>query len=95
MRMPWKDRTGLAKAVAVLVTVLLVSTGLCGLNVITEITIFPFDSGPSKGIRALVANALLITAYIESVLMGLCIVGLILVALIAIARTIKNHFTPS
>ena len=94
MKMPWKDKTGLAKATALLATVFCVAIGLCGANFVGIIMFVPIggSSGPT-GFRAWVSNTLGVTAYLEVAAMVLSGAGLIVIALLAIARAIKAHFT--
>jgi hypothetical protein len=37
-KMPWHDKQGRAKAIAVFATILLVSLGLCGVNIVAVMT---------------------------------------------------------
>lgn len=94
MKTPWRNRTGLAKAAALLATILVIAIGLCGANfflVISNGEIFgpPATTGP----KAWLANVLGITAYIELIVMAICALGLILIALIAASRAIRSRFT--
>jgi hypothetical protein len=92
--MPWHDRTGLAKAAALLASIFGVAIGLCGANFLAVIALVPIggSSGPT-GFRAWVSGTLGITAWLELAAMALSALGLVVIGLIAIIRAIKAHFT--
>lgn len=81
MKMPWTGKSGMARAAAVLATVLGVSLGLCGAN----IAIATHASNPA-------IPYLLGTAYVETAGIFVGAVGLVILGLIAIAKAVSNHF---
>jgi hypothetical protein len=81
MKMPWIDKTGLAKATSIFATGLVVSFGLCGVNFIFFLT-----AGDRAGIVPTYAGI------IELVGLALCLIGLLTVGLIGIAQAIYRRF---
>ncbi len=94
MKMPWHDKTGIAKAAALLATIFGIAVGLCGANFAAFIILVPIggSSGPT-GFRGWVGNILGVTAYIELAAMILSAAGLIVLAAVAMVRSITRHFT--
>jgi hypothetical protein len=94
MKMPWVDKTGLAKATALLATIFGIGIGLCGANFVAVIMFVPMGgpAGPT-GFRDFVSGTLAITAYLELAAIVLSALGLVVIGLIAIIRAIKAHFT--
>ena len=86
MKLPWTNQTGLAKAAAILATILLVSTGLCGANLIAVLTVRNHNS---------LAFGLGITAEVELFGIAVSILGLSVVGVITIVKVIKSAFTNS
>jgi hypothetical protein len=84
MKMPWQDRTGLARATAIFATVFGIALGLCGLN-----------AAAFFSIHSAAGNPLVLTAFIELFVMLASGVGLLVIALIAIYRTLSQRFFPS
>jgi hypothetical protein len=80
VRLPWQDKTGLAKAAAILSAVLMVAAGLCGVNYVAM--------GRSSGTPS---NFLIIAALWEAAIMGGCILGLIVIRLILIVRRLRGQ----
>ena len=81
MRLPWQDRTGLAKTTAILSTMLTIAAGLCGVNWI----VIGRSSGPPSRVW--------ITAgIVEAMVIAACLLALILVRLILIIRHLREHF---
>ena len=100
MKMPWADRTGLAKATAFLTTCLIVSTGLCGINFVAFIKFVPMCSpGPQPGMPPPAqwpAAVLTTTGLIELIGISGSLVGLIVIATISIYRVIsRRSFQPT
>ena len=99
MKMPWADRTGLAKATAFLTTCLVISIGLCGTNFVAVIMFVPMGGpGPQPGMPQPAqwpAAVLTTTGVIELIGISCSLAGLIVIALIAIYRTISQRFFPS
>lgn len=93
MKLPWHGKSGLAKATALLATLLLVSIGLCGANFVGVILFVPIGGGnpPPPTWRDWPAYVLAPAAYIELAGIAVGIVGLIVVAVIAIFRAITRR----
>ena len=83
MRMPWQGMAGLAKAIAILCTIFIISLGLCGLNV----AVSRFITGDG--------SALIATGILEGFGMLVSVLGLLIVAVIVIARAIRNTLFPN
>jgi hypothetical protein len=86
MKPPWEDKTGLARSVAILSTVLLVSTGLCGLNALAYAT----GGGRHPGLTAL----FIFTGMAELVGMLVGLLGLLVVVFIWLGREIGWRRSP-
>ena len=88
MKSLWADKTGLAKAAAILSTVLLVALGLCGANFFAVIRFAPLGGpGPRRGHPEpfqWLGNVLGATAYLEAAAIVCSLIGLALVGLIGI-----------
>src|ERR1700761_1291735 len=80
---PWSNKSGLAKATAVLSTIFMISLGLCGMNFITA-TSLHFNKA---------AGLLMATGWLELLGMGLSLAGLILVFFIWMGRVIRDLFS--
>jgi hypothetical protein len=97
MKMPWQDRTGLAKVTAFLATVLIVSLGLCGTNFFAVIFFVPLGGpGPQPGIPEpshWPADVLTTTGAIELIGIAGSLIGLLVVAFITIYRSVVQHFS--
>ena len=74
---PWTNKTGFAKAAAILATITLVSLGLCGVNFVIVI---------SSNSLSWVTSTLFIAGWVELAGILLGAAGLIVVAIIAVAR---------
>lgn len=70
-----QKRDGLSRALVILVTVLLVSCGLCGLSIAGANSIGSFDSPNSLG-QVIIATGLLSGAVIVLSLIGIVVVGI-------------------
>jgi hypothetical protein len=81
MKMPWQDRTGLAKGAVVCAVGLVVSTGLCGLNAALSSQV----NGSSR--------FLIFTAFIESISMAVFAGALIIVGCMAIFKYVVGLFS--
>jgi hypothetical protein len=68
MKMPWTNRQGAAKAIAICVTVLLVSAGLCGM----QLLVLNLSRGSADGLTTIfmITGALELIAILLSVLIG-------------------------
>ena len=76
MWIPWRNKTGLAKAAVILTTILSISTVSCGLNYSLAMTVM--NSQWAVGV-------LLVTAYAELAAMAASAAGLIIVLVIWLA----------
>ncbi len=85
MKMPWTNRTGLAKAATILTTILAISTGFCGLNAVATLTMSGYDSLDWAG------KILAYTGGAELILMVICILGLLLVVIAKLIQRIRRH----
>ena len=83
---PWTNKTGLAKATAILATIALVSIGLCGANFVAVIT-FGSLSGGSEGFQW-VSEVLAFAGFAELAGILIGIVGLLIVVVIALIGAI-------
>lgn len=90
MRMPWSNKVGLAKVVAIVATILLVSLGLCGINFVAAIGL------ASQGARIVSAGWLqeffLIAGLIESVAIVVSAIALVAVFLFREFQAVWRHF---
>ena len=81
MKMPWTNTTGLAKAVAILASGLVICLGLCGLNFVAVVS--------GVGIAGSILG---LTAYLELAGMIICAAGLVAVLIIALAQGSYRQF---
>lgn len=72
---PWTGKTGRAKWIAVLATVLVISLGLCGLNFFAVLT---FSVGKSQYQMGWMDNLLGVAAWLELVSIAGSLIGLVL-----------------
>jgi Ni,Fe-hydrogenase I cytochrome b subunit len=79
--MPWENKTGLAKAAVFFAVLALVSAGLCGLNIGAVFALERF-SWPS--------GVLIMTAYVETIGIGVGLIGLVVVMLAALVMKIAD-----
>jgi len=85
MKLPWHSKTGLAKAATILAMILIISFGLCGVNVFAVISFVPLGGGEADLARhRVITNILTFTADAELVgivgsLLGLAICGVMAV----------------
>jgi len=88
MKMPWTEKSGLEKAVAIFATITVVSLGLCGVNFALFFTV---------GARSGLDNPFFVTGYLELFGIIIGIGGLIVVAILALFKSIfssrKKHET--
>jgi hypothetical protein len=85
MKMPWQDKTGLARASAVLATVLLISLGLCGAN-FAAFTQSGFMSNKPQRYSTL----LMYTGFVELFTILGSLVGLTIVGFIYVRRSVRK-----
>ena len=76
MWMPWRNKTGLAKAAVILTTILSIATVSCGLNY--AVAMAAMDSQWAIGV-------LLVTAYVELAAMMASVAGLVVVLVMWLA----------
>lgn len=93
VKAPWRDKTGLAKWVAIFATTLGIATGLCGLNFIGVLFLVPLSGGnaPAKEtvwdwVHEVIADLLTIGAYVEVFVIASSLVALLVLAIIMITR---------
>jgi hypothetical protein len=75
--MPWQNLTGLAKIAAIFATVLVIASGLCGLNLLAATHEHDYPNG-----------LVIITGILELVAMIASAGGLVILGLIAVIKTI-------
>jgi hypothetical protein len=92
MKMPWMEKTGLAKGATIFATLLLVSLGLCGFNFVAVIGFVPMGGGASpQSWRQTLGVMLTITGMIEFVGMAIGIAGLLSVGIAALFNAVRRH----
>jgi uncharacterized membrane protein len=82
--MPWKDKTGLAKAAAILTTTLSIATASCGVNYVFLVASLNEGGGSWGG------NWLLATGWIELAVMAGSLTGLVLVFVLWIVAKLRR-----
>jgi hypothetical protein len=90
MMAPWTNKTGLAKAAAILTTVALVSLGLCGANFFGVIFFVPIG-GPGGEPTPWPAYILGPAGALEIIAIVGSFIGLIVIAMIVAWRTLRGH----
>jgi len=80
VRLPWQDKTGLAKAAAILSTVLTIAAGLCGVNW----AVIGRSSGPPSQTWIALGIA-------EAMVIAVCLVALIVVRLILVIQRLREY----
>jgi hypothetical protein len=92
MKMPWNDKTGLAKATAIFATLLLVSVGLCGANFVGVMAFSSMRavSGPVEGLKDFAMDGLTFAGIAESLGMIVGALGLFIVAIAMVIRAIMQ-----
>jgi hypothetical protein len=90
MKMPWADKTGLAKATVVLSATLLLSLGCCGVNLAAFSRYGGYLGGgaPPRGTPMWPTNLLVLTGFVELGGIFIASAGLVVVGLIAVAKVI-------
>jgi len=81
--MPWKNKTGLAKAAVVLVTILSIATISCGVNWVLVLS-------TSSVSQNWVGYTLLVVGWIESLALAASIVGLFVVFVIWLGSKVRE-----
>lgn len=86
MNIRGQDKTGLAKAIAILSTIFVISLGLCGANAVAAFVL----NDPLQD-----SSTLAVTGYFE--LLGIFVggVGVLLISLIAFVRSLIQRFSSS
>ncbi len=94
MKMPWSDKTGLAKATAIFATLLLVSIGLCGANYVSVIVFSTISAGsvPGEGLKAFALDGLTFAGVAELLGMIVGALGLFITAVIMAVRAITKSW---
>jgi hypothetical protein len=95
MKMPWRDKTGLAKAATVLVMTLLLSLGLCGVNFFAVTGFVGIGGGnASGGPRQVLTSALTVAGVLELIGIFASLLGLVLVGMIAVVKSFGSGDPP-
>jgi hypothetical protein len=81
MNMPWSNKTGLAKAAAFCAALLLVSLGLCGINLVI--------SGHNSSGKGTI-QFLIMTGFFETLGILIGVVGLVVVILLALMNRLLD-----
>ena len=84
MRLPWHNRTGLAQAAAFLATILTISLGLCGANVLA-LEIVSYESQ--------LAGVLFVTGIAELIAILVSFAALIIVLFIMLFQSIEARLS--
>jgi hypothetical protein len=90
MRSPWHNKSGLAKATAILATILSIAVGLCGMNYgafFLASRLRPSNSWVGIG------NLLVFTSFAELAVILLSGAGLLIVLLIVIGKLVGQGFS--
>jgi len=88
MKMPWSNKTGLAKAAVFFACVLGVSFGLCGANLVGYMALSRKMGGLKGGIDLMLVSA----GYLELAGMVFGLLGLVITGLIGMAMAIYGLF---
>jgi hypothetical protein len=81
MRMPWKNKTGLAKAAAILTTILSIATVSCGVNWVLAFTANDLHS---------VLGAFEVVSYVQVGVIAASLLGLLVVLVIWLGSKGRN-----
>ena len=95
MKLPWQDKTGLAKTATILAVVLMISLGLCGANVFATLRFLPFDGSEAELAQHRAMNDVLtFTDYAE--LLGIVgsFLGLIICGVMAAFKYLRSGEPP-
>src|ERR1700761_579809 len=91
MKLPWQNRTGYSKAIAILATILTISLGLCGANFFAVIRFVPMGvPAPAAGTPTWPGALLSITAWLEIAGIIGSVLGLAFVGTLRHRREQKN-----
>lgn len=90
---PWTNKTGLAKATAILATVLVWSLGLCGINFFGVIFFVPLG-GPGGQPTPWPAYIFGPAAYLEVAAIIGSVIGLIIVGFVWVWRELRGERSP-
>lgn len=80
---PWKNKTGLAKAAAILATTLSIATASCGIN-------FVLVLNSSGGLDSPMMSALFAAGWVELSVMGASLLGLLVVFVMSLVSNREN-----
>jgi ABC-type antimicrobial peptide transport system permease subunit len=95
MEMPWANKTGIAKLVAIFATALGIAAGLCGANFVAVMLVPLGGPGPQapptlrERISDAVGATLSVTAYLELATILISLAALIVLGLILLFRPRK------
>lgn|GEM_PF-1270233 len=96
MKLPWHSKTGLAKAAAVLATILIISFGLCGVNVFAVLRFVPLSGGEADLARhRVITNVLTCTGDAELVGIVGSLLGLVICAVMAVSQSTRSGEPPA
>ena len=90
MRAPWIGKTGLAKATAILGTVLLVSLGLCGGSFAVGTSLYAGRWDLGHTLNSAIVQVLFWGAWPEAAGIVVGTAGLMVVAVIAVSRALRR-----
>ncbi len=91
MKLPWAGKSGLAKSAAFFATLLLVSSGLCGINFFVVLRFVPLSGGSSLNEPGWPSALLSVTAFIELVGIAVGVLGLIAAAIVATGIRLRER----
>ena len=95
MKMPWQDKTGLAKAATVLVVILLISLGLCGANFVAVLGFVGVNEGGSSGAsKQALSGVLTVAGVLELAGIALSLCGLVVVGILAVVKSFGSGGPP-
>ena len=90
MKAPWRDKTGLAKWVAIFSTSLGIATGLCGLNFASFMLVGATGSGRAQPLFGHASEnigiILIMAGYVEVLVIGISLVALFALAVVMVVR---------
>jgi len=91
MRLPWTNKTGMAKATAILATMLIVSFGLCGANFVSVVVFVPFGGGAgASSWRNSLGSVFSVMGVLELVGIAVGIIGLVIIGLTYAIRSLRR-----
>jgi hypothetical protein len=95
MKLPWDNKSGLAKTTIMSTVILLLSSGLCSANLALFGRYGAISGGGPVSDRTIFAtNSLMVTGFLELIGMVIGAIGLISVIVTALIKLIRNCFNP-